>query len=122
MAEKYYIPDESGEAGEDLDDYQYYLVGLNSSGDVVLADGTESVVMGPLQNKPKSGEAASYRIIGKSKVKYGGSVTVGAKLKASSGKAIATTTNTDWFVGIATKAGSTNEIGEMICTRGYVSA
>lgn len=120
--EQQLVPDLSLKAAEDLDTYQFYIVGVDTSGTALLADGSEAAPIGPLQNKPKSGQAAQIRHMGVSKVKFGGSVTAGSKLKASSGKAVATTTNNDWYIGIALSSGSTNEIGTMLCVQGYIGA
>jgi len=116
------IPDLSMDAGEDLSDYQYHIVGLSLTNTVVLADGDEVIPIGILQNKPESGRAASVRVGGISKVKLGGTVTVGAHLAESSGKAVITTTDKDFSIGICRKAGVINDIGEVYVDTGYIAA
>ena len=113
------VPDLSYVAGEDLSSYQYYIVGLNTSRQLLLADGDETIAIGVLQNKPQSGEAGSVReSAGISKVKYGGTVTVGARLKASGGKAVVTTTAGDRVIGIAQIAGVLNDVGSVLLQPG----
>lgn len=78
------------EAGEDLDSYQHYAVGLNSSGEMILADGDEVCFIGILQGKPKDTEAGAVAIGGITKAVLGGSVSVGDPLKpdGSAGKLV----------------------------------
>lgn len=120
MAHEQRVADISLDAGEDLSSYQYYVVGLNSSSQAVLADGDETICMGILQNKPAAaGREAQVRNLGISKAVYGGTVTVGAHLKSSSGKLIVTTTAGDRYVAIAKTAGVVNDVGTVFCENGY---
>lgn len=66
-------------AGADLSSSQYCFVKVNSSGQAVLAATAGEAVIGVLQNKPTSGQAAIVCVGGESKVVIGngGSVTAG---------------------------------------------
>jgi len=110
-------------AAEDLSEKQFYIVSLTSDGEITLADGGADCVIdiGVLQNKPESGYVGTVRYAcgKKTKVKLGGTVTIGARATASSGTAIITTTEGARTLGIFTKAGSTGEIGELLLEPGY---
>lgn len=110
-------------AAEDLSDYQFYIMSLTSDGEITLADGGDDNVLdiGVLQNKPESGRVGTVRHAcgKKTKVKLGGTVTIGAHATSSSGTAIVTTTAGARTLGIFTKAGSSGEIGELLLEPGY---
>lgn len=69
--------DVSFEAAEDLSDYSYHFVVLNSSGKIRLPDAEGEVAIGVLQNSPESGEAGVVRIDGISKVAANGALSIG---------------------------------------------
>ena len=101
-------------AGEDLSGKQYYIVQLAADGDVEVGEGATDLIVGVLQNKPQSGEAALYRFGGTSKVIAGGAVTVGAWVTSdSAGKAVATTTDGDITIGRALEAADDGDIFEV---------
>lgn len=78
-------------AGADLSAKQYYIVKTDSAGAVVLA-GDGEVASGVLQNKPTSGQAASYAVDGVSKVVVSGAITAGGLVMSdSNGKGTAHT-------------------------------
>jgi len=107
-------------AGEDLSSYQFCPVGISATdGLIYLADGDETIAMGILQNKPTSGQACSIRTLGISKVKLGGTVTIGAWGTASSGAVIATTTAETRTLGYFCAAGVSGDIVEMKMEPGY---
>jgi len=66
-------------AGEDLSDKMYYVVKLDSNGNVVLC-GANEVAIGVLDGKPKAGERVAVNILGTSKVVSGGEIAVGSKV------------------------------------------
>jgi hypothetical protein len=109
-------------AGEDLDDYQFCPVGiLASDGACYLADGTETIVLGILQNKPLTGEPCTIRhACGKmTKVLVGsGGCTIGARGKASDGTMIITTTSTDRILGIFMSENSEGEYASFLLEPG----
>jgi hypothetical protein len=88
-------------AGADLTTHQYKWVKLNSSGDVVLCDTDGEIALGVLQNVPESGEAASVRIQGVSKLVIAASEAltagdyVGTTSAATATKVDATATGAD---------------------------
>lgn len=96
MSDQIYATDVTREAAEDLDSYQFCVVGLDSSNKALLSDGGVDVIIdfGILQNKPKSGEGAQIRRCTgqESDVRYGGTVAVGDYLKSNgyNGRMIAT--------------------------------
>jgi len=68
MAHEHQVLRKTFEAAEDLSDYQYHFVVLNTSGKVRLPDSASEIPIGVLQNEPESGEAASVMLMGISKV------------------------------------------------------
>ncbi|OPL10755.1 MAG: hypothetical protein AVO38_16315 [delta proteobacterium ML8_D] len=72
---------ETFEAAEDLSDYQYHFVVLNTSGKVRLLDAEDEVAIGILQNAPESGEAAEVMILGKSKCVANAALAIGTFVK-----------------------------------------
>jgi len=62
------------QAGEDLDDYQYYFVKLNGDGDVVTMDSTDEGTdepIGVLQYNPDDGISATVAVAGVTKLVAG---------------------------------------------------
>jgi len=100
-------------AGADLSSSQYYLTKLDTNGNTVLAT-ADAVVIGSLQNKPKSGEAATIAIGETVKVVAGGTVAIGDSIVANAnGKGITRTTEHNIF-GIALEAGSDGSVIEVL--------
>jgi hypothetical protein len=104
----------TGVAGEDLSEKQYFIVQLDASGDIEIGEGATDLLVGVLQNKPESGQAATYRFLGTSKVQAGGSVSIGDWVtSASDGEAVATTTDGDVVIGRALEAADAQDIFEV---------
>lgn len=98
-------------AAADLSAAQHRGVGLNSSGQAVLASVAGQACIGVLQNKPGSGQAATVAMGGITKVIAGtGGITAGSYVKIDANGA---------FVN-QTAASSTNTIG--ICVVGAAAA
>lgn len=77
-------------AGEDLSAKRYYLVKLNSSGEIELVDTAGEAAIGVLQDKPESGKAGLVRVNGVSKAVAGGTITAGQLLTSDdSGRVVA---------------------------------
>jgi hypothetical protein len=97
-------------AAEDLSDYQYHFVVIDSDGKVALMDAVGEIPIGVLQNKPASGEEANVRILGISKVVANGAIDEGAYVNAEfvsvtdCGKAAAETTTYVTISGICVGA------------------
>lgn len=90
-------------AGEDLSGKQYRFVKLNSSRQVVLATARGEAVLGVLQNKPTSGQAASVLLSGLSKVESDAAVAVGNLVETSAdGQASPATTTGTGLGGVNT--------------------
>lgn len=64
-------------AGADLSAAQYKFVKLDTDGEVIVAAATTDRPIGVLQNAPVSGETAEVAVAGITKVKAGGSASVG---------------------------------------------
>jgi hypothetical protein len=110
MATEQRILDVSHPAAEDLSDYQYHFVVLNTSGQVRLPDSEEEVAYGILQNAPESGEAAGVRIDGISKLVANAALTIGTFVRpeyvgaADAGKADDAGDNWDYARAVVVEA------------------
>lgn len=90
-------------AGADLTADQFKLIDLDANGDGVLA-GNGATVLGVLQNKPDSGQAAEVMELGTSKVLTGATFNEGDLLASdAAGKAVVATTGEITF-GMAREA------------------
>lgn len=95
----------TGTAGEDLSSARYYIVQLDASGNIEKAESATDFIVGVLQNKPESGEAAIYRFGGTTKVVASAAIAIGAWVTATSaGTAVTTTTDGNIVVGRALEA------------------
>ncbi len=95
----------TGIAGEDMRTKQYYAVQLDAHGKIEVAEGATDNVVGILQNKPNTGEAAIYRFAGTSKFSASTSVAIGAWVTTEgAGQAVTTTTDGDITLGRALEA------------------
>lgn len=97
-------------AGADLSTHQYKFVKFDS-GNVILCAAATDVPLGVLQNKPTSGQAATVRVLGVTKVVSGGVIAQGAPLGTDANgladdKAVTDTTNYVVGIGLATAAAS----------------
>jgi len=106
----------SREAGEAMTTKQHYIVQLDATGKIEVAEGATDLIVGVLQNTPAAGEQATYAYGGVAKVKAGGTVGIGAWVTTdSNGKAVATTTDGDIVIGrhIGTAAGADGDLIEV---------
>lgn len=69
-------------AAEDLSSYQYHFVKIDTSGKARLLNAGDELPDGVLQNAPESGEEATVRILGISKVVANASLDEGTFIKA----------------------------------------
>ena len=93
------------EAGEDLSEKQFYIVQMDSSGDMEVAESATDLLLGVLQDKPESGQAGTYRHKGTSKVVASAAIAIGAYVTTTNaGKAVTTTTQGNKVIGIALEA------------------
>jgi len=104
-------------AGADLSAKQFYGVSLQSDSTVDLFDTDTEFTYGVLQNKPESGEVAEIMLIGRSKVEFGETVTVGQQIRcgAADGKFYVFEVDVDvtcYCCGMCTEGGAAGEIGE----------
>lgn len=81
MATENKLLDLSYEAAEDLSSNQYHFVVLNSDGKLRRLDSAAEIAYGILQNAPESGEAASVRVDGISKLTVNAALTIGKFVK-----------------------------------------
>jgi len=110
-------------AGADLSGSQYYAVMMTSTDNTVVVAGTPAAegthVIGVLQNKPESGEAASVVIGGTSKLKMAATCDQGEKLMSSSGKGTPADADQKSVIGIALEAAlAENAVIEVLLTPG----
>ena len=64
-------------AGEDLTSGQYLFVTLETDGQLDLADAITDITYGVLQNNPDTGEVATVKVSGETKVIAAAQLTVG---------------------------------------------
>ncbi len=113
------ILDVSFEAAEDLSDDQYRIVCL-SSGKVQRPNASTDIPLGVLQNAPASGEAASVRLIGVSKIVLGETVAENEWIKleyvsaTDAGKGLDADVALDLAIGRCLKGGAEDELGEIL--------
>jgi len=104
-------------AGHDLSSHQYRFVRLISADTISGADAAAATVIGVLQNKPTSGNAAAVRILGHSKVLSGrDDLAVGnfvGTTAAGSATATAASTHTG-TVGLVMSAASSGSMAEVL--------
>jgi hypothetical protein len=106
----------SAVAGESLTAKQFYIVQLDATGKIEVAEGATDLIVGVLQNAPDTGEQATYRFIGTTKVIAGGAIAIGAMVTTdANGKAVSTTTDGDVCIGrhIGTAAAADGDIVEV---------
>lgn len=108
-------------AGEDLTSHQFGIVQLSAAGQIEAGEAATDLLVGVLQNTPGAGEMATYRFIGTTKVKLGGTVGVGAWVTSdASGHGVATTTDGNVVIGRALEAGVDGDIIEVQLALGTV--
>jgi len=117
------VLDISLEAAEDLSSYQYHFVTLDSDGKVQLLNAAGDTVIGVLQNDPKSGEEASVRVLGVSKVVANDALAVLTAVKAEfvgvtdCGKAADASTDYAYVCGLIIEASSAeNDLASVLIT------
>lgn len=125
MAIEYWGVDLTYLAGESLADHQYRFVHLADDNTVDLVDSGAEYPIGILQNNPASGEMATVRVIGISKLVMNAAVAVGAKLKTEyvgatdNGKGDAADVQGDNVRAICLKAsGAEDDIGTVLLVTG----
>lgn len=83
-------------AAADLSAAQYKFVELDANGKVTVCNAATDIPVGVLQNDPASGEAATVRVFGISKVAADAALTIGNLIGTSAdGQADAKTPGTD---------------------------
>lgn len=93
--------DETFVANNDLDDYQYHIL-VNSTGNLVdRAVSAGALCCGVLQNKPKSGEHATVRMLGRSRIKAGGTITAGNAFTTTASATATAAGSGQYILGIA---------------------
>lgn len=92
-------------ASEDLSDKQYFIMQLDSDGAIEIGESATDFLIGVLQNKPESGQAATVRYVGTTKVVASAAIAIGEEVTSTSaGKAVTTTTDGDFVIGRALEA------------------
>lgn len=106
------------DAGEDLSDFQFMAVTLESDDALDAHDAITDVPFGVLQNTPTSGQAAEVMVMGRTKVEFGETVAVGNLIRfGANSKAYVFAVDTDvtaYCAGTCTEGGASGEIGEAL--------
>ncbi len=98
---------------------QYSFVKITADNTVAMCNAAADKPFGIIQNAPTvAGQVARVRVMGVSRVITGAAgllrnTTVGTD---AAGKAIAKSTDKDYYLGIATAASSANELGTVVLT------
>ena len=115
MATSYPVLMHSAPAAASLASNQFYAVTLESDGTVARHNSVTDVPFGVLQNTPASGKAAEVMVIGRTKVEFGETVTVGALIRfGANGKAYIFEVDVDitaYCAGTCNEGGDAGEIG-----------
>lgn len=108
----------SAPAGADLSTKRYYIVKLDTNGNVVLATAATDAILGVLDNAPKQGATADVVLInghGTFKVKTGAGISKDAYITSNgSGQAISTTTTGHRVLGRAVATTNSGDVAEYI--------
>jgi len=117
------VLDFSFKAAEDLSNYQYHFVKVDTSGHVRLLDSGSELPDGVLQNAPASGEEATVRILGISKVVANAALDEGTFIKAEyvgasdAGKAADATSTASLTMGrVVCASGAEDDLCSVILT------
>lgn len=94
-------------AGADISALQYLAISLDDGARAI--NGAEAG--GILQNKPKSGEAATIGVVGIMKFRAGGAITKGAKITVDSNSTMITAGSGYYVVGRAWETVTSGSIG-----------
>jgi hypothetical protein len=114
MAREIPILNKDAAAAADLSAYQYHAVKLGASGYNVCSTLGDGGVIGILTNDPTSGETANVTILGITKAKLGGSVTVGDPLCTdASGHLITCSVNSYRVIAYALETGVSGDIRQV---------
>ncbi|OGI00465.1 MAG: hypothetical protein A2Y25_12000 [Candidatus Melainabacteria bacterium GWF2_37_15] len=117
------VLDFSFKAAEDLSNYQYHFIIIDSNGKVALMNAIGDYPIGVLQNAPGADEEATVRILGISKVVANAAIDEGSLVNAEfvstsdCGKAQATTTDNVTCCGIVLGAsGAEDDLASVLLT------
>lgn len=111
-----WVPDLTLVAAADLSAKQYFFVKVDSNGKAAVCAAATDKPVGVLQNKPKSGEPATVRVLGVSKVSSNAALAEGDLIGPSTdGQAepkVDTTDVAEYYVGqMLTETAAADEIG-----------
>lgn len=95
-----YQMDEAFVANADLSGKQYYIV-VNSTGNRVGVSGAGAAAAGVLQDKPQSGEHGTVRLVGRSRVRAGGTITAGGLFASDATGTATAVTSGAYALGLA---------------------
>ena len=113
------VIDEIFKAEQSLATKQYYFMEISGNNQVDTCDGATDVAIGVLQNKPGSGQNATVRIHGRSKVNSDEALTagwfVGPAADGQADRKIVGTDETEYYSGVVVRGtGAAGEIGEIL--------
>lgn len=107
-------------ADADLDSYQYTIQVGSAGPRCNRAASAGAMVIGVLQNKPKSGEHATVTMLGKTRCMAGGTVAAGAEIATTASATGLAATSGQYILGISTTGVASGGYFEMIVTQaGY---
>ncbi len=107
MAEQGRVTARTMQAAGDMRTTQYHVLRQAAAGTTNVASnpgGGHDDVIGVLQNKPNSGQAASVGYMGEARIVAGGTVTAGALVAPNGSGRVIDATSGDWTIGQALTA------------------
>ena len=115
MSQSTSVLDTTYNAAADLSSKQYYIMKISAALNVNVATSRTDISLGILQNEPTANEAAVVRVLGTSKAKCNGTITINAQVTATAdGRIYAADTDKDVIIGIALEAGVENDVIEIL--------
>ncbi len=117
MAYEQELKDFSFKASADLSAKQFLFMLVSGVDTCTVTSAATDTVLGVLQNKPASGEAADVRCYGIAKVVAGGTVTAGDRVGTdNAGKAVTKTADADKIAGLALSTAASGELVSILLT------
>jgi hypothetical protein len=98
-------------ASGDLSSSQYRFVQLSADNTVVICTGITDVPVGVLQNKPTSGQAATVRCAGISKLECGASLSAGDIVATATDAQAQVAVSTQHVAGQIIEGAAADEVG-----------
>lgn len=113
------VYDISLDAAADLSASQFLIARVSGEFQANLATAAHAAALGPIQNKPESGQATEIRVVGISKVLCGGTIAVGANVTSNASGQGVTAASGERYIGKALEPGVNGRVISILCERGY---